>query len=132
MSVNRVTILGNLGQDPELKTFDSGQTICKLRVATSEKFKDKKGEKQETVTWHSISVWGVMAQNCSQYLKKGSQVYVEGKLSTRSYEKDGEKRYSTEIVASSVQFIGGGKSESKPKTASSEAPSFDDAEPLPF
>jgi len=105
MSVNKVILVGNLGSDPEAKTFDSGTTNCKFSMATSEKFKDKSGEKQEKTTWHNVIVWGAMANPCEKYLKKGSKVYIEGKIDNRSYEKDGEKKYITEVIAQSVQFL---------------------------
>ena len=108
-SVNRVTILGNLGAKPELKYLPSGQAVCEMRIATNESFKDKGGEKQERVEWHRVKAWGKTGENCAQYLDKGRSVYVEGRLETRSWDKDGEKRYATEIVATSVQFIGGGE-----------------------
>jgi single-strand DNA-binding protein len=107
-SVNRVTILGRLGADPELKTIGSGRAVCNLRVATSEVFKDKSGQKQERTEWHRITIWGDQAEHCAKYLSKGREVYLEGKIQTRQYDKDGEKRYSTEIVADRVVFLGGG------------------------
>jgi single-strand DNA-binding protein len=105
--VNKVIIVGNLGKDPEVKAV--GQTtVANFSLATSESYTDKSGQKQEKTEWHKIVAWGKLAELAGQYLKKGRQVYVEGKLQTREYEKDGQKRYSTEIVASSVTFLGGG------------------------
>ena len=108
--VNKVIVLGRLGQDPELKYTPNGAAVCNFTVATSESWNDKNsGQKQEKTEWHRIVVWGKLAELCNQYLTKGRQAYVEGKLQTRSWEdKDGNKRYTTEIVASTVQFIGGG------------------------
>jgi single-strand DNA-binding protein len=108
MSVNKVIILGRLGQDPELKYTPSGTSVCNFSLATSESWTDKSGQKQEKTEWHRIVVWGKLAELCNQYLTKGRQAFVEGKLQTRSWEdKDGSKRYATEILASTVQFIGG-------------------------
>ena len=108
MSVNKVIILGRLGQDPELKYTPSGTAVCNFSLATSESWTDKSGSKQEKTEWHRIVVWGKLAELCNQYLSKGRQAFVEGKLQTRSWDdKDGTKRYSTEVLAATVQFIGG-------------------------
>lgn len=107
MSVNKVMVLGRLGQDPELKYTPSGMAVCNFTVATSETWNDKAGQKQERTEWHRIVVWGKLAELCNQYLSKGKQTFVEGSLQTRSWDdKDGTKRYTTEVVAKSVQFIG--------------------------
>lgn len=98
-SVNNVTILGNLGADPETRAIPSGATVCRIRVATTESWKDKNGEWQESTEWHTINLWDSMAERAQNVLKKGSKVYIEGKLKTSTYEKDGEKRYYTEIQA---------------------------------
>lgn len=109
-SVNKVILVGNLGADPELKYTPAGKAVCNLRIATTETWKDKNGGgKQEKTEWHRITVWGDMAENCSKYLAKGRSVYVEGKLQTRSYDKDGHKHYATDVVAERVVFLGGGK-----------------------
>jgi single-strand DNA-binding protein len=109
MSVNKTIILGRLGQDPELKYTPSGKAVCNFSVATSETWTDKSsGQKQERTEWHRVVVWGKLAELCNQYLSKGRQAFVEGKLQTRSWDdKDGNKRYTTEINAETVQFIGG-------------------------
>nr|MBP9674873.1 single-stranded DNA-binding protein [Bacteriovoracaceae bacterium] len=109
MSVNKVIILGRLGQDPELKHTPSGAAVCNFSVATSENWTDKtSGQKQEKTEWHRIVVWGKLAELCNQYLSKGRQVFLEGRLQTRSWDdKDGQKRYTTEINATTIQFIGG-------------------------
>ncbi len=108
MSVNKVILLGRLGQDPELKYTPSGSAVCNFSVATSENWMDKAGQKQERTEWHRIVVWGKLAELCNQYLSKGRQVFLEGKVQTRSWDdKEGTKRYTTEIMASTVQFIGG-------------------------
>ncbi len=104
--VNKVIIVGRLGNDPEMKAVGQGATVTRLSVATSENWVDKGGQKQERTEWHRIVVWGKLAEICGKYLAKGRQVYVEGKLQTRSWEDNGQKKYSTEIVASTVQFLG--------------------------
>ncbi|MFN3455395.1 MAG: single-stranded DNA-binding protein [Pseudobdellovibrio sp.] len=106
--INKVIIVGRLGQDPEVKAIGQGSTVTRLNVATSENWVDKNGQKQERTEWHRITVWGKLAELCGKYLAKGRQVYVEGKLQTRSWEDNGQKKYATEIVASTVQFLGGG------------------------
>ena len=108
-SVNKVILVGNLGADPELKYTPSNRPVCNLSVATNEVWKDKGGQKQERTEWHRVNVWGEQAENCSKFLAKGRMVYVEGRLQTRSWDdKDGKKRYSTEVVADRVVFLGGG------------------------
>ena len=109
MSVNKVIVLGHLGQKPELKYTPSGMAVCNFSVATNENWTDKSGQKQDRTEWHRIVVWGKLAELCNQYLTKGRQAFIEGRLQTRSYDDKatGAKRYITEIVASTVQFIGG-------------------------
>jgi single-strand DNA-binding protein len=107
-SINKVILIGNLGADPELKYTPSSRALCNLRVATTEVFKDKSGTRQERTEWHRVTVWGEQAENCSKYLSKGRSVYIEGKLQTRSYEKEGQKHYATDVVADRVVFLGGG------------------------
>jgi single-strand DNA-binding protein len=107
--VNKVILVGYLGADPDMRYTPSGQGVCEMRVATSESWNDKNGQRQERTEWHRIVVWGKRAEVCSKYLSKGRQVYVEGRIQTRSYDdKDGNKRYITEIIAADVQFLGGG------------------------
>jgi single-strand DNA-binding protein len=108
-SVNRVILVGNLGADPELKYTPANRAVCNLSIATNEVFKDKAGARQEHVEWHRVTVWGDLAETCSKFLAKGRSIYLEGKLQTRSWDdKDGKKRYSTDIVADRVVFLGGG------------------------
>lgn len=109
-SVNKVILIGNLGANPELKHLPSGQAVCELRLATTDTFTDKQGQKQERTEWHRVNVWGKVAENCAKYLQKGRQVYVEGRIQTRSWDdkETGQKRYATEIVANQVTFLGGG------------------------
>ncbi|WP_036171033.1 single-stranded DNA-binding protein [Massilia sp. 9096] len=108
-SVNKVIIVGNLGRDPEIRYMPSGDAIANIAVATSYKSKDRNsGEQKELTEWHRISFFGRMAEIVGQYLKKGSSVYVEGRLQTRKYtDKDGVERYSTDIVAENMQMLGG-------------------------
>jgi single-strand DNA-binding protein len=110
MSVNKVILVGNLGRDPEVRATPSGQSVCSFSVATSDRFTDRTGQQRDQTEWHNVVVWGKQADLCGQYLKKGRQVYIEGRLTTRQYEaKDGTgKRYRTEVVAQRVQFLGGG------------------------
>lgn len=104
--VNKVIIVGRLGADPEHKTLPSGSNVCNMSVATSEKFKNKEGELKETTEWHRVVAFNKIADLCNEYLSKGKQVYLEGKLQTRSWEdKDGNKKYTTEILALQVQFL---------------------------
>ena len=106
--INKVIIVGNLGKDPELRHTPTGQAVANFSVATSESWNDKAGQKQERTEWHRIVVWGKLGELCAKYLGKGRQVYVEGKLQTRAWDdKEGQKRYTTEVVAATVQFLGG-------------------------
>jgi len=109
-SVNKVILVGNLGQKPEVKFLPSGQAVCEMRIATNEVFNDKNQQRQERTEWHRVTVWGKMGENCGKYLDKGRSVYIEGRLQTRSWDDktSGEKKYMTEIVATNVQFLGGG------------------------
>ena len=107
-SVNKVILIGNLGADPELKYTPSQRPLCNLRIATTEVYKDKSGVRQEKTEWHRVTVWGDQAENCNKYLAKGRSVYIEGRLQTRTYDKDGQKHYATDIVADRVVFLGGG------------------------
>jgi len=107
-SVNKVILIGNLGADPELKYTPSNRAVCNLRLATNEYFKDKSGQRQARTEWHRVTVWGEQAETCNNYLAKGRTVYIEGRLQTRSWDdKEGNKRFMTDIVADRVQFLGG-------------------------
>jgi single-strand DNA-binding protein len=109
--VNKVILIGNLGKDPEIKYTSGGQAVTNLRIATSRSWTDKaSGQRKEETEWHRIEVWGKQAETCSQYLTKGRQVYVEGRIKTDKYQdkQTGQERYSTKIVAEDVRFIGGG------------------------
>lgn len=105
--LNKVMIIGRLGNDPELKYTPQGQAVCSMTLATDESYKGKDGNMVNQVEWHRIVLWRFLAENAGKYLKKGSQVYIEGKLQTRMWEKDNQKHYTTEIVASEMTFLGG-------------------------
>ena len=108
-SVNKAIILGNLGQDPEVRSTSGGQMVANFSIATNRQWTDKNGQKQEQAEWHNIVAWGKLAEIIEQYLKKGDQVYIEGRLQTRTWEdKSGEKRKTTEIVAQEMQMLGSG------------------------
>ncbi len=106
-SVNKVILIGNLGSDPEVKYTPSGSAVANFTLATNERWKDASGQDQEKTEWHRIVVWGKQAENCGQYLSKGRPAYIEGRLQTREWnDKEGTKRYTTEVVAQTVQFLG--------------------------
>lgn len=106
--VNKCILIGNLGRDPEVRTTPSGQPVANLSLATSRRWKDKQGNRQEATEWHSIVVWGRQAEVAGEYLRKGSRLYLEGRLQTRSWEdkQSGEKKYRTEIVCEQFQMLG--------------------------
>ncbi len=107
MSVNKVILVGNVGKDPEVRYLEKGVAVAKFPLATSETYKGKDGEKVTTTEWHNIVLWRGLAETVEKYVKKGSQLYIEGKIRTRSYDdKDGNKRYVTEIVADLMQMLG--------------------------
>src|SRR6476660_7477069 len=105
--VNKVILVGNLGADPEVRFTPGGQPVANFRIATSESWTDKSGQKQERTEWHRIVVWGKLAELCGEYLAKGRQCYVEGRLQTREWtDKENKKNYTTEVVANAVTFLG--------------------------
>ncbi|MEW6055647.1 MAG: single-stranded DNA-binding protein [Bdellovibrionota bacterium] len=107
MSVNKVLIIGRLGSNPEVRFTPSGAAVANFSVATNESWNDKSGQKQERTEWHRVVVWGKLAQLCGEYLAKGRQVYVEGRLQTRQWQdKDGQTKYTTEVIANTIQFLG--------------------------
>lgn len=107
MSVNKAIILGRLGKDPEIRYTTSGMAVANFSVATSEVSKDKDGQRQEKTEWHNIVVWGKTAEFCKEYLAKGREVYLEGKIQTRKWQdQSGQARYTTEIVAREIKFVG--------------------------
>lgn len=106
--VNKVILIGNLGQDPELRYTSSGTAVCNMRLATNESYKNRDGELVEKVEWHSVVAWARLAEICDQYLEKGSQVYFEGSLQTRSWDdQDGNTRYSTEVKVREMMMLSG-------------------------
>ena len=131
--VNKVIIVGRLGADPEVKTISAGSTVTRLNVATSEAWTGKDGQKQERTEWHRVTVWGKLAEICGKHLSKGRQVYVEGRLQTRSWEDaQGQKKYATEIVANTVQFLGSnGQEKSGASASTSNSQDYQDFGPEP-
>jgi single-strand DNA-binding protein len=141
--LNKAMIIGHLGRDPEVRYTEGGDAVANLAIATSESWKDKSGEKQERTEWHRVTAWGKLAEICGEHLKKGSQVYVEGKLQTRKYtDKDGVEKYTTEIRADQMRMLGrprdgggGEQQQSRPQQqqraqASKKQDDFDDD--IPF
>ncbi len=136
MYLNKAIIVGNLTRDPELTAIPSGQKVCKFSVATNRVWKDKAGTRQESTTYHNVVVWGRQAETSAQYLKKGQQVMIEGRIDTRSWDdkNSGEKKYRTEIIADRVQFGakggagGGGGSANAPKSSSAPTEDIDSIE----
>jgi len=136
MSVNKAILLGNLGRDPELRYTPSGKAVATFSLATSERWTSQDGQKQESTTWHNIVVWGKQAEVMKEYLRKGRQVFIEGRIANRSYDdKDGNKKYVSEVVVQNFSFVGG-KSESQesstPVPEPPSAPPAGDDEDLPF
>jgi single-strand DNA-binding protein len=110
--VNKVILVGNLGQDPETRHTNGGNSVTTLRLATTEKFKDRDGAMQERTEWHTVIVWGKQGEACGKHLTKGRQVYVEGRLTTRKWQdKEGKDRYTTEVIGDNVRFLGGSPGE---------------------
>ena len=141
--INKVTLIGNLGADPEVRKTASQQTVTQFSLATSESWTNKEGERQEKTEWHRIVVWGKLAETCAKHLAKGRQVFIEGRLQTRSWETEqGQKRFTTEVIANQVLFLGRSpQSMGKEDTAATtedmsykKEPAFTDksAEELPF
>lgn len=122
--LNKYMIIGNLGADPEVNFTDGGTAYCRMSIATSRSWKDRDGNKKEETTWHRVVVWGKQAEACGEFLKKGRQVYIEGRFQSREYEVNGEKRWASECVAERVHFLGGTSKNNK-------APQDED-DPIPF
>ncbi|MBW1681788.1 MAG: single-stranded DNA-binding protein [Deltaproteobacteria bacterium] len=121
--VNKVILIGNLGADPELRYTAGGTAVANFRIATTEQWTNRDGEKNERTEWHRIVAWGRLGEICGEYLHKGRQVYVEGKLQTRGWEdRDGNKRYTTEIVAQTMQMLGPVEKESRKDSFGGGAP----------
>lgn len=122
MSVNKVILVGRLGQDPELRYTPSGMSVANFNIATNENWTDKQGQKQERTEWHRIVVWGKMAELSNQYLGKGREVFIEGRLQTRQWQdQQGQTKYTTEVIAQNVQFLGGGAGVSRDQGAGASA-----------
>jgi single-strand DNA-binding protein len=122
MGVNKIILLGNLGKDPELRRTSSQTAVCSFPLATGERRRDAQGNWSEHTEWHNIIVFGNVAENCVKYLQKGRQAFIEGRIQTRKWQdKDGKDRYTTEIIANNVQFIGGGKSNDYEKSVTSSS-----------
>lgn len=133
-SVNKVILIGNLGKDPDLRYTPSGQAVATFSLATNDRYKDKDGQMVERAEWHNIVVWGKQAETAKEYLKKGRQIFVEGRIAYRTYDdREGNKRYITEVVAQRIQFLG--RREETPETVPAEpdmeAPASEE-ENLPF
>lgn len=135
-SINKAILIGNLGQDPELKYLPNGDAVCNFSIATTEVWKDRDGNQQERTEWHNIATFRRLAEICGEYLRKGRQVYIEGRIQTRSWEdQNGVKRYMTEIVANDMKMLGrrdeepGGEHTSSPRERKPPQPEDDD---LPF
>jgi len=124
-SLNKVQLIGNLGKDPELKYTSSGVAVATFSIATSDSWKDQEGNTQERTEWHNIVAWRKLAEICGEWLKKGKRVYIEGRLQTRNYEKDGVKRYITEIVADQMIMLDGGGGQRSTNGGDAEAPVTD-------
>lgn len=128
-SVNKCIFVGRVGKQPEVRFTQGGQAVANFSIACNEKYKGKDGSDKETTTWVRISVWGKLAELCGQYLSPGKLVYVEGKMQNREYEKDGQKKQSTEIVAREVVFLSSPKD--RPQSSSAQDDGFG-ATPVPF
>jgi single-strand DNA-binding protein len=137
-SVNKAILIGNLGKDPEIRYTPSGQAVASFSIATTRKWKDKEGQSQEQTDWHNIVVWGRMAELAKEYLAKGRSVYIEGRIQNRSYDdKEGNKRYISEVVATTMQFLGGRSDHAGGQQASQapppeQPPDITDDDDLPF
>ena len=145
--LNKAILIGNLGADPETRYTQDGTCVCNIRIATTERYKDRNGERQERTEWHRVVLWGKLGEIANQYLRKGSQVYIEGRIETRKWtDRDGNDRYTTEIRASEMKMLGGrgeggqrsaAASESKPAQNDpfADSPSFNDVpvdDDIPF
>lgn len=122
--VNKVILVGNLGKDPEVRTMENGRKVANFSLATSEAYKDKNGERVERTEWHNIVFWGPIAEVIERYVKKGSKIYVEGKLRTRSYEQEGIKKYITEIDGQNMTMLDGKNSNSEGERSYASTPSM--------
>lgn len=136
-SVNKIILVGNLGRDPEMRYLPSGEAVANLAIATTDSYKDKQGQKVEHTEWHRVSFFGRLGEVCGEYLKKGSQVYIEGSIRTRKYtDKEGVEKYATEIRGDRMQMLGnkseGGNQSSAPLSKQAVAGFDDDDNSIPF
>jgi single-strand DNA-binding protein len=123
MGINKVILVGNVGKDPETRHLENGTPVCNFTMATSETYKDKAGQKVTQTEWHNIVMWRQLAEIADKWVKKGSQIYLEGKIRTRSYDdKDGNKRYVTEIVADTMQLLGSRPTDGQAPAQGGQAP----------
>ena len=130
--VNKVILIGNLGKDPEVRTLDSGVKVANFSLATTESYKNRNGERVENTEWHNIVLWRGLAEVADTYLKKGNQVYIEGKIRTRSWDdKDGNKRYTTEILADNMTMLGSRQNGTAPSSDPKPKPETEAPEPAP-
>lgn len=138
MTVNKVILIGRLGRDPEARATASGSSVTNMSLATNERWTDQQGQRQERTEWHRVVTFGRNAENCAKYLRKGSQVFVEGRLQTRDWEdRDGNKRYTTEVVAQAVRFLdsegqGGGGSRGEYGSGGGPEPQPFEEDDVPF
>lgn len=121
--INKVILLGNVGADPEFRALDGGKKVARIRVATTERYTDQQGNKQEQTEWHSVTLWGGLADVVDKYVHKGSQVFLEGKIRTREWtDKDNQKRFTTEIMANEMKLLGRSKDANEVPQAVAPAP----------
>jgi single-strand DNA-binding protein len=121
--INKVILLGNVGAEPEVRALDGGKKVARIRVATTERYTDQQGNKQEQTEWHSVTLWGGLADVVDKYVHKGSQVYIEGKIRTREWtDKDNQKRFTTEIMANEMKLLGRPKDANEAPQAEAPAP----------
>ncbi len=127
--LNKAILIGNLGADPETRYMQDGTCVCNIRIATTERFKDRNGERQERTEWHRVVLWGKLGEIANQYLRKGSQVYIEGKIETRKWtDRDGNDRYSTDIRANEMKMLGG-RGEGAPRASGASAAPASNSKP---
>lgn len=130
--VNKVILIGRLGKDPEVRAFEGNRKVANFTLATNERYTDKSGNRQDITDWHNLAVWGAQAEIAEKYLKKGMQIYVEGRLKSRSWEdKDGVKKYTTEVVVDNFKMLEGRK-DGESTSAADHNPGSETADDLPF
>lgn len=130
MSFNKITLVGNLGRDPELRYTPQGTPVCSFTIATNERRKDKSGENQDVTTWFRVTLWGRQAETASQYLTKGRPIYIEGRLRVEEWtDRDGKQRHTLEVHATDMQFIGGGRGDDAPSSRADSPSSSGHSEP---